>query len=140
MVKLRSVTVLVHVHVVLESSVQQTSEKWLEVVGLIRMDVLPVVGPLEEVATSTFGHKDGVYEEEIVEPLVPQQESARPDKYILRLRIWAALASTSPTELSLIEVPLEIHKVLVDLPLALLEMASGLQLTRLEGVTAVATV
>ena len=58
----------------LESSVQQASKEGLEVEGLVRMDVLPVVGTLEEVATGMLGHNDGVCEEEIPECFIPKRD------------------------------------------------------------------
>jgi hypothetical protein len=100
---------------VLESSVQQASEKGLEVVSLIRVDVLPVVRPLKEMATGVLGRGDGVSEEKVLEPLSPQREPTRPDEHILRLGVRAASATASPAELRPVEGPLKLHKVSVDL-------------------------
>jgi hypothetical protein len=111
----------------LESSVQQASEERLEMVGLIRMDINPIVRTLEEVATGALGHSDGIGEEKVLEPLVPQRDPARPDKHILSLRIRAASATASPTELRLVERPLELQEVGVDLPSTESVVADGVR-------------
>ena len=111
----------------LESSVQQASEKGLEVVSLIWMDVHPVVCTLEEVATSALGRGDGISEEKVLEPLVPQGDPARSDKDVLGLRIRTASATTSPTELRPVEALLELHKVGMDLSPAKSVVADGVQ-------------
>jgi hypothetical protein len=84
---------------VLESSVQQASEEGLEVVGLIRMDVVPVIRTLEKVATGMLGCGDGISKEEVLKPLCSQQKSTRSDEHVLRLGIWTASATTSPAKL-----------------------------------------
>ena len=109
--ELRPLAVLIHIHVVLESSVQQASEEGLEVVGLIWMDVDPVVGTLKEVATGALGRSNGIGKEEVIKPLLPKRDPARSNKDVLRLRIGAASATTSPTELRPVETPFELHKV-----------------------------
>jgi hypothetical protein len=111
----------------LESSVQQASEERLEMVGLIWMDINPIVRTLEEVATGTLGRGDGIGEEKVLEPLVPQRDPARPDKHILSLRIRAASATASPTELRLVERPLELQEVGVDLPSTESVVADGVR-------------
>jgi hypothetical protein len=113
--KLRPFTILVDVHVVLESSVQQASEERLEMVGLVGMDVVPVVTAMKEVTSMALGRGDGVGKEEVLKPFGPQRESTRPDEHILRLRVRTASATASPTELRPIEGPLELDEVLVDL-------------------------
>ena len=91
----------------LKPLIQQASKKGLKVEGLIRMDVLPIVGTLKEVATSALGRGDGVGKEEIPEGLVPKRDAAQPDKDILGFRIGSASATTSLAELWLVERLLE---------------------------------
>ena len=55
----------------------------------------------------TFGGDDGVGEEQVPEYVVAESISPRPDEDILRLRIRAASATTSPMELRPVEGPLE---------------------------------
>jgi hypothetical protein len=102
----------------LESSVQQTSEKRLEVVGLIQVDVVPVIAALKIVMTSVLTRCHGISKEEVVKPLCSQREPTRPDEHILGLGIGAAPATASPTELCLVKGPLELHEVGMDLSLA----------------------
>jgi hypothetical protein len=113
----------------LESSVQQTSEKGLEVVRLIRMDVLPVVRPAKEVAAGTLRRGDGVGKEEVVKPLRTERHPPSPDEYVLGLWVWTASATTSPTELRPIEGPLKVDKVLVDLSPAESVVGDGVRVT-----------
>jgi hypothetical protein len=100
----------------LESSVQQASEEGLEMVGFIRVDVVPVITtPRKIVTSSTLRRGNGVGKEEVVKPLPSQRESTRPDEHVLRLGVGTTLATVSPTELRLVEGPFELHKVGVDL-------------------------
>ena len=68
--ELQPLPLLVNVHVVLESLVQQASEQWSEVVGFIRVDVNLIIHTLEEVATSTLGHGEGVSKEKVIKPFL----------------------------------------------------------------------
>ena len=74
--ELRPLPILVSVHGMLEPIVQQGMEHWLQLVGLIQVDVVPVIATLEEVVTHPLGHVDGVSKEEVLKPLLTERDSS----------------------------------------------------------------
>ena len=101
----------------------------MEVVGLIQMDVLPIVGTPEEVTTGALGRCDGIGKEEVAEGVISKRDPARLNKDILCLRIRAAPTTMSPTELRPVEGPLKIHEVGMDLPSTERVVGDGVRIT-----------
>ena len=68
--------VLINIHGVLEPTVPQGAEHWLQLVGLIWVDVILVIAVLEEIMTCPLGCVDGISEEEVLKPLLTKQDSS----------------------------------------------------------------
>ena len=89
-----SLSSLIDIHVMLEAAFQKRLEE---------RSHLSLMVPTKEVPPVTLGGHNGVGEEEIPENVVAESISPRLDKDILRLRIRAASATASPTELRPVE-------------------------------------
>ena len=102
----RPIPSLIHVHVVLEPTLQQQLKKGPH---------LSFVVPSKEVTTVALGGSDGVGKGQVPEDIVAESISPQLDKDILGLRIRVASATTSPAELRPVERPLEDLEVGLDL-------------------------
>jgi hypothetical protein len=113
----------------LEAMVQHPLEHQLDLVGLIRMDVVLIISTLEEVTTCTLGCTNGIGKGKVLEPPLTKQDSSGPDEGVLGLGVQTALATTSPAELQPVEGPLELYRIGMNLPIAESIVADGVWIT-----------